>query len=76
MTNYNWIAPRFTLRRIYKQLMSKEGTSAVQLQEAKRAGCDLKVRYVFTRGEEADYAGLAVKYREYLLQELTAKEDA
>ncbi len=76
VTNYNWIAPRFTLRRIYKQLMSKEGTSAVQLQEAKRAGCDLKVRYVFTRGEEADYAGLAVKYREYLLQELTAKEDA
>lgn len=75
VTNYNWIAPRFTLRRIYKQLMSKEGTSAVQLQEAKRAQCDIRLRYVFTDGEAADYAGLAVKYREYLLEELAAKED-
>lgn len=77
ITNYNWITPRFTLRRIYKQLMSKEGTSAVQLQEDKRAACDIRVRYVFTSGEEADYAGMAVKYREYLLEEqqLAAKED-
>lgn len=77
ITNYNWIAPRFTLRRIYKQLMSKEGTSAVQLQEDKRAQCDIRLRYVFTGGEEADYAGMAVKYREYLLEEqkLAAKED-
>lgn len=75
ITNYNWISPRFTLRRIYKQLMSKEGTSAVQLQEEKRADCNIRVRYVFTGGEEADYAGLAVKYREYLLDHLEAKED-
>lgn len=76
ITNYNWVAPRFTLRRIYKQLMSKEGTSAVQLQEAKRAQCNIKMRYVFTNGEDADYAGLAVKYREYLLGRLAAKEDS
>ncbi len=75
VTNYNWVVPRFTLRRIYKQLMSKEGTSAVQLQEAKRAQCDIKLRYVFASGEDADYAGLAVKYREYLLENLSAKED-
>lgn len=77
ITNYNWITPRFTLRRIYKQLMSKEGTSAVQLQEEKRAACDIRLRYVFTGGEEADYAGMAVKYREYLLEEqqLAAKEE-
>lgn len=77
ITNYNWITPRFTLRRIYKQLMSKEGTSAVQLQEDKRAQCNIRLRYVFTGGEEADYAGMAVKYREYLLegQQLAAKED-
>lgn len=75
ITNYNWVAPRFTLRRIYKQLMSKEGTSAVQLQEQKRAQCDIRMRYVFTGGEEADYAGLAVKYREYLLGQLKAKQE-
>lgn len=75
ITNYNWIAPRFTLRRIYKQLMSKEGTSAVQLQEQKRAQCNIRMRYVFTGGEEADYAGLAVKYREYLLEKLEAKQE-
>lgn len=76
ITNYNWIAPRFTLRRIYKQLMSKEGTSTVQLQEEKRAQCNIRLRYVFTDGEDADYAGLAVKYREYLLEQITAKEDS
>lgn len=75
ITNYNWVAPRFTLRRIYKQLMSKEGTSAVQLQEEKRAQCNIRMRYVFTHEEEADYAGLAVKYREYLLERLSAKQD-
>ena len=75
ITNYNWISPRFTLRRIYKQLMSKEGTSAVQLQEEKRAQCNIRMRYVFTHEEEADYAGLAVKYREYLLEKLGAKQE-
>lgn len=75
ITNYNWISPRFTMRRIYKQLMSKEATTAVQLQEEKRAACDIRIRYVFTNKEDADYAGLAVKYREYLLEKLTARED-
>lgn len=75
ITNYNWITPRFTLRRIYKQLMSKEGTSAVQLQEEKRAQNNIRMRYVFTDEEEADYAGLAVKYREYLLGQLSAKQE-
>lgn len=75
ITNYNWISPRFTLRRIYKQLMSKEATTAVQLQEEKRASCDIRIRYVFTNKENADYAGLAVKYREYLLEKFAAKED-
>lgn len=78
VTNYNWITPEFTLRRIYKQLMSREGTSAVQLQEDKRAEMDIRLRYIFTGQEEADYAGLAVKYREYLEteQKLEKKDDS
>ncbi len=76
ITNYNWITPRFTMRRIYTQLLSKEATASVKLQESRHSQCDLKMRYIFLGGDEADYAGMAVRYREYLLndQGLTPKD--
>lgn len=77
ITNYNWITPRFTIRRIYTQLLSEAATASVRLQESRHSQCDLKTRYIFLSGDDADYAGMAVKYREYLLEEqgLTAKDD-
>ncbi|MDY2627221.1 MAG: DUF5696 domain-containing protein [Lachnospiraceae bacterium] len=69
VTNYNWVTPRFTMRRIYKQLTSQKGDSSVQLQEKNRSDYDIRIRYLFNSGEEADYAGMANQYREYLLEQ-------
>lgn len=69
VTNYNWVTPRFTLRRIYKQLTSQQGNSSVQLQEEKRSDYNISIRYLFNSGEEADYAGMANQYRDYLLEQ-------
>ncbi len=69
ITNYNWITPRFTMRRIYTQLLSKAATASVRLQESNHSSCDLRMKYIFLSGEDADYAGMAVKYREYLMNE-------
>lgn len=76
ITNYNWITPRFTMRRIYTQLLSKAATASVRLQESRHSQCDLKMRYAFLGGEDANYAGMAVRYREYLMNEqgLTARD--
>lgn len=68
VTNYNWITPQFTMRRIYKQLTSKEATSSVQLQEEKRTDYNIRMRYLFGSGEDADYAKMAGQYRDYLLR--------
>lgn len=69
VTNYNWITPQFTMRRIYKQLTSKEATSSVQLQEEKRSDYNISIRYLFGEGENACYAKMAGQYRDYLLAE-------
>lgn len=88
VTNYNWITPRFTMRRIYTQLLSKAGAASirlqqgkvaiasVRLQESRHSQCDIKMRYIFLGGGDADYAGMAVRYREYLTEEqgLAAKD--
>ena len=43
-----------------------------------RLGYDISVRFFFTRNEEANYAGLAGRYRDYLLEagKLVPKEDS
>ncbi len=66
-TNYNWISSKFRLRQVYVQPTSKSGGSTT-LVEADRTHSDIKVRYVFTNGEKANYVGLAEKYRDYLFE--------
>ncbi len=76
-TNYNWITSKFRLRQVYVQPTSKSGGSTDKV-EADRTHSNIKVRYAFTRGEEADYTGLAKVYRNYLLekQEIVKQDDA
>ncbi|MGN0294123.1 MAG: DUF5696 domain-containing protein [Lachnospiraceae bacterium] len=69
VTNYNWITPRFTMRRIYKQLTSQRGDSSVQLQEKNRSDYNIRIRYLFGSNDDADYAGMANQYRDYLLSQ-------
>lgn len=75
-TDYNWIAAKFLKRTIYNEPTSNSGGSVVKVTD--RLAYDISVRFFFTRSEEADYAGLANRYRDYLLEtgELVAKEDS
>lgn len=75
-TDYNWICPKFIYRQIYTQPTgNKEGS--VVTRQAERNKFDIKINYRFLSGENANYTGLAVKYREYLLdnREIVPKEE-
>lgn len=65
--NYNRIYPRFLKRRIYVQPTNNSNTGTIQQVERDRTPYDIKVRYNFVTGDEANYSGLAVSYRNYLL---------
>lgn len=75
-TAYNWICPKFIYRQIYTQPTgNKEGS--VVTRQAERNKFDIKINYRFLSGEDANYSGLATKYREYLLEnkKVVTKED-
>jgi hypothetical protein len=72
-TDYNWISSKFILRQIYTQPTGNREGSIVTIQ-AKRNEFDIKVRYNFVNGENADYTGLAKNYRNYLLQTNSVKK--
>jgi hypothetical protein len=76
-TDYNWICSKFILRQIYTQPTgNKEGS--VVTRQAKRNEFDIRIHYRFVSGEEADYTGLALSYRGYLLDsgEINKKSDS
>jgi len=66
--NYNRIFAKFIKRRIYSQPTSNGNTGAIQQAETARTKTNIKVCYRFTGGEEANYSGLAVQYRNFLLE--------
>lgn len=74
-SEYNWVTASFRKCATYIQPTSNSGGSVTKITD--RIGYDIKIRYLFVDGEEADYAGLAKRYREYLIEkgELTQKED-
>ena len=77
--NYNRCGAKFVVRRLYTQPTSNNSTSgSFKLVEENVLNSDLTVRYIFLSGDDANYAGMAVAYRDYLLNNglLTAKEDS
>lgn len=76
--DYNRIYPKFIMRKVFKQPTSNSNAGTITQIERERTHYNIKVKYCFTRGEEADYPGLAVRYREYLIADegLIAKQDA
>lgn len=72
---YNWVTASFRKCATYIQPTSNSGGSVTKVTD--RIGYDIKIRYLFVDGEEANYAGLAKRYREYLLEknELTQMSD-
>ncbi len=76
MVNYNRCFAKFLLRDIYVQPLNQSNSGTVTNVEADRIHNDLKVRYILLSGEDADYSGMAVSYRDYLLEnELVTVKD-
>jgi len=76
MVNYNRCFAKFLLRDIYIQPLNNSNSGTVTNVEADRTHSDLQVRYMLLSGENANYSGMAVEYRNYLLDNgLVAKKD-
>ena len=67
MVDYNRCFARFLLRDVYVQPLNQSNSGTVPAVEKDRLHSDLQVRYHMLTGDEADYAGMANAYREYLL---------
>lgn len=76
--NYNRIYPRFIKRKVYVQPTSQSNSGSITQVEKDRTHSDIRVRYCLVNGEKANYTGLAITYREYLLGEtlLTYKDNS
>lgn len=75
-TDYNWITSSFRKATTYIQPTSNSGGSVTKVTD--RIQYDIKIRYMFVNGDEANYTGLANRYREYLIEQgdLAEKEDS
>lgn len=67
MVNYNRCFAKFMLRDIYVQPLNQSNSGTVTNVEADRTHTDYTVRYMLLDGEDANYSGMAVRYRSYLL---------
>ncbi|MCR4586937.1 MAG: hypothetical protein K5682_00890 [Lachnospiraceae bacterium] len=68
--DYNRAFAKFILRKTYTQPTSNNSTAgSLHIFEAERSHSDLRVRYMFLSGDDADYSGMASAYRTYLQKE-------
>ncbi len=75
MVNYNRCFAKFLLRDVYIQPLNNSNSGTVKRVEDDRIHSDLQVRYCLLSGDSASYSGMAVEYRNYLLDNgLTAKD--
>ncbi len=68
MTFYTWAYPKFVYNRQYYQVYNRSGAGFYTLFD-ERNHFDLHMRYEFLNNEEysADYVGMALAYRDHLL---------
>ena len=67
LVNYNRCFARFVLRTVFVQPLNQSNSGTVKTVETDRMHSDLTVRYMLLSGDNADYSGMAVAYRNYLL---------
>ena len=65
-TEYNWITSKFIFRDSYFQPTNKKGDGMVVNQKEKN-DFDISVTYNFLVSDDANYVGMAKKYRSYLI---------
>lgn len=64
----NYVSPRFVYRTLYVEYTDSVGSSERRKTSKDTMIDDIKVSYMFTGGEEANYSGLASKLRTYMLE--------
>lgn len=67
MVDYNRCYAKFLVRRTYIQPLNNSNSGTMTSVEADRTHGNLRVRYILLSGEDAGYSGMAVAYRNYLL---------
>ena len=67
MVNYNRCFAKFLIRRTYVQPLNNSNSGTMTKVEDDRIHHDIKVRYMLVSGDAANYSGMAVAYRNYLL---------
>ena len=73
LTHYTWAYPRFVYNTYYHQVYNRKGDGYFTLLK-ERNHFDVEIRYDFLQGDgssggyAADYVGMALNYREYLLE--------
>jgi len=72
--DYNLVFPKFDLRKTYRQSFTSDGTGGA-LKVVDTSTADIIVLYKVLDDEEANYVGLANKYREYLDNKETFNEN-
>lgn len=65
ITDYNWVTARFEYRNFYTHPTGRDGVGFSVPQEEMN-DFDAEIRIKLLSGEDADYSGMAVKYREIL----------
>ena len=74
VSNFDWICAKYTYRLVYNQPMGMNGSAAagtVPTRTEKARDFDVVQHFLLADGEDATYAGLAVAYRNYLIEKGT-----
>ena len=67
--SYNRCFAKFLLRDVYKQPLNQSESTKMDMLEKDRTHHDMRVRYCMLGGGDASWAGMAKRYRKYLLDE-------
>ena len=68
--SYNRCFAKFLLRDVYKQPLNQSESTKMDMLEKDRTHHDLSVRYCLLSGDEANYMGMAARFRRYLTEDL------
>ncbi|XEC95825.1 DUF5696 domain-containing protein [Paenibacillus tarimensis] len=75
LSQYNWVTAQQVYRSTFFQVTNRnKGTGYTTYNKEARFGTDRTVRYYFLSGGQADYVGMASRYRQYLMDEKGMKK--
>jgi len=64
-TSFNWTSARFVYRHLFSQPTGMT-SSVIATRTPRPNRIDIKLSFLFVGGDQANYTGLALRYREYL----------